>query len=66
MVLTNVLHADPTITHVTSVCDLVSCDLPEVPHCENGQTVVLKNPGECQPIHECGRLMISLILHTRI
>lgn len=36
------------------VCDLVSCDLPEVPRCEDGQTVVLKNPGECQPIHECG------------
>lgn len=37
------------------VCDLVNCELPEVPHCEDGQTVVLKNPGECQPIHECGR-----------
>ncbi|XP_068168133.1 von Willebrand factor [Antennarius striatus] len=35
------------------VCDLVSCDLPEVPQCADGQTVVLKNPGECQPIHEC-------------
>ncbi|XP_068596007.1 von Willebrand factor [Brachionichthys hirsutus] len=35
------------------VCDLVSCDLPEVPHCEDGQTVVLKNPGECRAIHEC-------------
>lgn len=36
------------------VCDMVNCDLPEVPPCEDGQTVVLKNPGECQPIHECG------------
>lgn len=36
------------------VCDLVNCDLPEVPRCEDGQIVVLKNPGECQPIHECG------------
>lgn len=36
------------------VCDLVNCELPEVPHCEDGQMVVLKNPGECQPIHECG------------
>ena len=38
-----------------SVCDLMNCNLPEVPRCEDGQTVVLKNPGECQPIHECGR-----------
>lgn len=36
------------------VCDPVNCDLPEVPHCEDGQTAVLKNPGECQPVHECG------------
>lgn len=36
------------------VCDRVNCDLPEVPHCDDGQAVVLKNPGECQPIHECG------------
>lgn len=35
-------------------CDLVTCDLPEVPRCEDGQAAVLKNPGECQPIHECG------------
>lgn len=38
------------------VCDLVNCALPEGPRCEDGQTVVLKNPGECQPIHECGML----------
>lgn len=36
------------------MCDLVNCDRPEVPHCEDGQTVILKNPGECQPVHECG------------
>lgn len=35
-------------------CDLVNCDPPDVPHCEDGETAVLKNPGECQPIHECG------------
>ncbi|XP_064878243.1 LOW QUALITY PROTEIN: von Willebrand factor [Oncorhynchus nerka] len=35
------------------VCDLVSCQLPEVPRCEDGLTVVLTNPGECQPIHHC-------------
>lgn len=32
----------------------MNCDPPEVPYCEDGQTVVLKNPGDCQPIHECG------------
>lgn len=26
-----------------------------MPQCEDGRTLVLKNPGECQPIHECGR-----------
>ncbi|XP_028306519.1 von Willebrand factor isoform X2 [Gouania willdenowi] len=35
------------------VCDLLSCDLPDVPHCKDGQIVVLTNPGECQPVHEC-------------
>uniref|UniRef100_A0A8C7KH73 von Willebrand factor n=1 Tax=Oncorhynchus kisutch TaxID=8019 RepID=A0A8C7KH73_ONCKI len=29
------------------------CQLPEVPRCEDGLTVVLTNPGECQPIHHC-------------
>lgn len=38
------------------VCDLVNCALPEGPRCEDGQTIVLRNPGECQPIHECGML----------
>uniref|UniRef100_A0A3B3BI39 VWFC domain-containing protein n=1 Tax=Oryzias melastigma TaxID=30732 RepID=A0A3B3BI39_ORYME len=36
-----------------SVCDLVKCALPEVPQCVDGQTLLLKNPGDCQPIHEC-------------
>uniref|UniRef100_A0A3P8XEF0 von Willebrand factor n=1 Tax=Esox lucius TaxID=8010 RepID=A0A3P8XEF0_ESOLU len=35
------------------VCDMVSCELPEIPRCEDGLTVVLTNPGECQPIHQC-------------
>uniref|UniRef100_A0A8C8MEA0 von Willebrand factor n=1 Tax=Oncorhynchus tshawytscha TaxID=74940 RepID=A0A8C8MEA0_ONCTS len=43
--------ARPCIDH--KVCDLVSCQLPEVPRCEDGLTVVLTNPGECQPIHHC-------------
>ena len=37
-----------------SVCDREKCDPPEVPRCEDGQTVVLMNPGECQPMHQCG------------
>lgn len=44
------------------VCDLVNCDLPEVPSCEDGQTAVLKNPGECQPIHECGKTFKMIYL----
>uniref|UniRef100_A0A8C7N5N4 von Willebrand factor n=1 Tax=Oncorhynchus kisutch TaxID=8019 RepID=A0A8C7N5N4_ONCKI len=45
-------HTDPAliITH-TYVPTL--CQLPEVPRCEDGLTVVLTNPGECQPIHHC-------------
>ncbi|KAJ8002410.1 hypothetical protein DPEC_G00158600 [Dallia pectoralis] len=35
------------------VCDLVTCELPEIPHCEDGLTVVLTNPGQCQPIYQC-------------
>ncbi|KAL0968924.1 hypothetical protein UPYG_G00273790, partial [Umbra pygmaea] len=35
------------------VCDLVSCESPEIPHCEDGLTLVLTNPGECQSIHQC-------------
>ncbi|KAM6960602.1 von Willebrand factor [Aplochiton taeniatus] len=35
------------------VCDLVSCELPDMPRCEDGQSVVLTNPGECKPLHQC-------------
>ncbi|KAG7456027.1 hypothetical protein MATL_G00247310 [Megalops atlanticus] len=35
------------------VCDLVTCNLPDIPHCEDGLTVVLTNPGECRPVYEC-------------
>lgn len=45
------------------VCDLANCELPEVPHCEDGQSVVLKNPGECQPIHDCG-MTFTMLLQT--
>ncbi|KAG8579776.1 hypothetical protein GDO81_011049 [Engystomops pustulosus] len=35
------------------VCDINSCEIPPVPHCENGMEVVLTNPGECRPVYEC-------------
>ncbi|XP_069484436.1 von Willebrand factor [Ambystoma mexicanum] len=35
------------------VCDLVSCDLPPVPTCEDGFVAVLHNPGECKPDYGC-------------
>lgn len=54
--VSNLQHTEPCCHF--PVCDLVSCYLPEVPRCEDGQTVVLKNPGECQPIHECGKSLI--------
>ncbi|XP_059510645.1 von Willebrand factor isoform X1 [Stegostoma tigrinum] len=34
-------------------CDLLSCDLPITPTCEDGSYLSLKNPGECKPIYEC-------------
>ena len=37
-----------------SVCDLVSCDVPPVPNCEDGLQPVLANPGECRPSFTCG------------
>ncbi|XP_050821053.1 von Willebrand factor isoform X3 [Gopherus flavomarginatus] len=35
------------------VCDLVTCDLPAVPVCEDGLQPVLTNPGECRPTYSC-------------
>ncbi|EMP38449.1 von Willebrand factor [Chelonia mydas] len=35
------------------VCDLVTCDLPAVPACEDGLQPVLTNPGECRPTYTC-------------
>ncbi|KAM4037233.1 von Willebrand factor [Anomaloglossus baeobatrachus] len=35
------------------VCDESSCEIPPVPHCENGMELVLTNPGECKPVYEC-------------
>ncbi|MGH0133630.1 UNVERIFIED_CONTAM: hypothetical protein FKN15_075999 [Acipenser sinensis] len=36
-----------------TLCDLVSCDLPLVPTCADGMSVVLTNPGECKSVYEC-------------
>ncbi|KAM9171971.1 von Willebrand factor isoform 2-T2 [Pangshura tecta] len=35
------------------VCDLVTCDLPAVPVCEDGLQPVLTNLGECRPAYSC-------------
>ncbi|XP_074859171.1 von Willebrand factor isoform X2 [Carettochelys insculpta] len=35
------------------VCDLVTCELPPVPICEDGLQPVLTNPGECRPTYSC-------------
>ncbi|XP_029453126.1 von Willebrand factor [Rhinatrema bivittatum] len=35
------------------VCDLITCDLPPVPNCENGLVPILTNPGECKPNYTC-------------
>ncbi|CAM5082052.1 unnamed protein product [Eretmochelys imbricata] len=35
------------------VCDLVTCDLPAVPACEDGLQPVLTNLGECRPTYTC-------------
>ncbi|NP_001243217.1 von Willebrand factor precursor [Xenopus tropicalis] len=35
------------------VCDLTTCDVNPVPHCENGLVPVLTNPGHCKPNYEC-------------
>ncbi|XP_069861108.1 von Willebrand factor [Dipodomys merriami] len=35
------------------VCDLVTCDVPPMPACEEGLQPVLTNPGECRPSFAC-------------
>ncbi|XP_062990456.1 von Willebrand factor isoform X2 [Elgaria multicarinata webbii] len=35
------------------VCDLVTCKLPAVPHCENGLQLLQTNPGKCRPDYAC-------------
>ncbi|XP_007935278.1 von Willebrand factor [Orycteropus afer afer] len=49
------LHQNPNqcCPEYECVCDLVSCDLPPVPHCEDGLQATLTNPGECRPNFTC-------------
>ncbi|XP_075066326.1 von Willebrand factor [Mixophyes fleayi] len=35
------------------VCDTSACEIPPVPHCENGLEPILTNPRECKPNYEC-------------
>ncbi|CAI9610428.1 unnamed protein product [Staurois parvus] len=35
------------------VCDNSTCNLPPIPHCEDGMVPVLTNAGECMPIYKC-------------
>ncbi|XP_061438597.1 von Willebrand factor isoform X2 [Rhineura floridana] len=35
------------------VCDLVSCKMPPVPHCEDGLQLLQTNPGKCRPDYAC-------------
>uniref|UniRef100_A0A8C5SRJ8 von Willebrand factor n=1 Tax=Laticauda laticaudata TaxID=8630 RepID=A0A8C5SRJ8_LATLA len=35
------------------VCDLISCKLPPIPHCEDGLQLIQTNPGGCRPDYAC-------------
>ncbi|XP_063784571.1 von Willebrand factor isoform X2 [Pseudophryne corroboree] len=35
------------------VCDTSTCEIPPVPHCDNGLEPVLTNPRDCRPNYEC-------------
>ncbi|KAM4676803.1 von Willebrand factor [Discoglossus pictus] len=35
------------------VCDLSTCDVTPVPHCEHGLIPILTNPGQCKAVYEC-------------
>ncbi|XP_015685575.1 von Willebrand factor-like, partial [Protobothrops mucrosquamatus] len=35
------------------VCDLISCKLPPIPHCEDGLQLIQANPGGCRPDYAC-------------
>ncbi|MGH0135907.1 UNVERIFIED_CONTAM: hypothetical protein FKN15_060350 [Acipenser sinensis] len=52
-VLTKKRDSDQCCQEYECVCDLVSCDLPLVPTCADGMSVVLTNPGECKSVYEC-------------
>ncbi|KAJ1165139.1 hypothetical protein NDU88_005568 [Pleurodeles waltl] len=46
-------ESDQCCPEYECVCDLISCDLPPVPVCEDGLVPVLNNPGECKPNYAC-------------
>uniref|UniRef100_A0A8C0KND2 von Willebrand factor n=1 Tax=Canis lupus dingo TaxID=286419 RepID=A0A8C0KND2_CANLU len=46
-------NAEQCCPEYECVCDLVSCDLPPVPPCEDGLQMTLTNPGECRPNFTC-------------
>ncbi|KAL7976325.1 hypothetical protein Chor_002544 [Crotalus horridus] len=35
------------------LCDLISCKLPLIPHCEDGLQLIQTNPGGCRPDYAC-------------
>ncbi|XP_013929084.1 PREDICTED: von Willebrand factor-like, partial [Thamnophis sirtalis] len=35
------------------ICDLVSCQLPPIPHCKDGLQLIQTNPGGCRPDYAC-------------
>ncbi|KAG8142722.1 hypothetical protein E2320_005937, partial [Naja naja] len=35
------------------ICDLISCKLPPVPHCEDGLQLIQTNAGGCRPDYAC-------------
>ncbi|KAG9491060.1 hypothetical protein GDO78_006427 [Eleutherodactylus coqui] len=47
------LSPDQCCPEYECVCDKSSCEIPPVPHCENGMDLVLTNPGSCKPVYEC-------------
>ncbi|MBN3295673.1 VWF factor, partial [Amia calva] len=47
------------------VCDMVNCDLPVMPKCEDGLIITLNNPGQCKPIYECACKRDQCALQSR-
>ncbi|XP_043943406.1 von Willebrand factor [Protopterus annectens] len=45
--------SDQCCSEYECLCDLASCHLPPIPHCEDGLSPVLLNPGECKSTYGC-------------